>query len=105
MESILRTDGALDTQFFGLAVDALGTGALIVDGVVERPIPIALFRQIFGENACHPFASREAQALSAAKDLARRRERSAGCAQDDREDLSPVRSREVFSPNVWEGFF
>src|SRR5579884_2865789 len=32
--------GALEAQLFGLAVDALGTGALVVDGVIERPIPI-----------------------------------------------------------------
>jgi hypothetical protein len=31
---------ALDAHGFGLAVDAFGTGALIVDGVVERALPI-----------------------------------------------------------------
>src|SRR6266567_6976054 len=56
--------------------------------------------QIFGENACHPFASLRAGS-----------ERSEGsgspsaeilrCAQDDRQDTTRVRSREVLSPNVW----
>src|SRR2546425_13195303 len=35
-----RTDGALDTQLFGLTVDALGTGALVIHRVVEWPLPI-----------------------------------------------------------------
>src|SRR5579859_1468684 len=29
-----------DAEFFGVAVNALATGALRVDGVVERPIPV-----------------------------------------------------------------
>src|SRR5258708_12335269 len=32
--------GSLDAQFFGLTVDALGAGALIVDGMIERPLAI-----------------------------------------------------------------
>jgi len=38
--------------------------------------------------------------LSAAKDLARRRQRSKARAQDDSSHPTQVRSREVFSPNV-----
>ena len=38
--------------------------------------------------------------LSAAKDLARRTQRSKARAQDDRPDPSQARSREAFSPNV-----
>ncbi len=32
--------GPLDAQGFGLTVDALGTGALVIDGVVEGALPI-----------------------------------------------------------------
>jgi hypothetical protein len=32
--------GALDPQLFGLTVDALGVGALVVDGMRERAVPI-----------------------------------------------------------------
>ena len=42
----------------------------------------------------------QGQALSAAKDLSVRRARSEARAQDDKPDVSPVRSREAFSPNV-----
>src|SRR5712691_4531053 len=40
--------------------------------------------------------------LSAAKGLARRTQRSFAARRRDSQDLSPVRSREVLSPNVWE---
>ncbi len=32
--------GLLNAQGLGLTVDAFGTGALTVDGLVERPVPV-----------------------------------------------------------------
>jgi len=47
-----------------------------------------------------PHSLRSGQALSAAKGLAPRTERSFAAAQDDSQDTTQVRSREDFSPNV-----
>src|SRR5260370_41100927 len=48
--------------------------------------------QTFGDHACHPERSEGSGSLDG--EILR-------FAQDDRQDLSQVRSREVFSPNVW----
>jgi hypothetical protein len=77
--------------------------------------------QAFGENGCHPFASPSlplgpklslrmtllrltlGQALSVAKDLALRPwSRILSAAKDDKQEFSQVRSREVFSANVYK---
>jgi hypothetical protein len=48
--------------------------------------------QIFGDKACHP--ERSEGSLRPSSQILR-------CAQDDRQDTSQARSREVFSPNVY----
>src|SRR2546425_1275230 len=52
---------------------------------------ISYLIETFGENACHP--ERSEGSGEPAGEILR-------CAQDDRQDLSHVRSREVLSPNV-----
>src|SRR5205823_14580070 len=49
------------------------------------------FRQAFGEHACHPERSEGSGSMDG--EILR-------CAQDDSQNTSQVRSREVFSPNV-----
>jgi hypothetical protein len=54
-------------------------------------ISMAAYRQIFGENACHP--ERSEGSGSTGGEILR-------FAQDDSPDPSPVRFREAFSPNI-----
>src|SRR5258708_964530 len=49
-------------------------------------------RETFGENACHPERSEGSGSMDA--EILR-------CAQDDSQDTSQARSREVLSPNVY----
>jgi len=49
-------------------------------------------RQTFGDNACHPERSEGSSSTDA--EILR-------CAQDDSQDASQARSREVLSPNVY----
>ncbi len=54
--------------------------------------PVDFIGQTFGDKACHP--SLRSGSRSPDAEILR-------CAQDDRQDSTHVRSREVFSPNVY----
>ena len=55
--------------------------------------------QIFGENACHPFASREAQALSASEGSLAGQRAFAG-AQDDTPEAASLTGNTSSSPEI-----